>query len=69
MTESIRISLKAARINAGLTIAEASKEIGVTKNTIMNWENGNSMPGIDKAISLSELYKLPLENLIFCNKS
>jgi DNA-binding XRE family transcriptional regulator len=69
MTESIRISLKAARINSGLTVDAVSKEINVSKATIVNWEKGNTLPDADKAIALSELYKLPLENLNFCKKS
>ena len=66
MSESIRITMKAARINAGLTMDEACKALKVSKTTILNWEKGYSLPDADKAVALSELYKLPLENIIFC---
>lgn len=33
----MQITLKAARVNAGLTILEAAKEIGVGKDTIIKW--------------------------------
>jgi transcriptional regulator with XRE-family HTH domain len=69
MSESIRISLKAARVNAGLTMEEACKALKVSKSTIMNWEKGYTIPDADKAIALSELYKIPLENIIFYKNS
>lgn len=69
MSESIRISLKAARVNAGITMDEACKALKVSKTTILNWEKGYTFPSVDKAIELSELYKLPLENIIFYKNS
>ena len=69
MSDSIRITMRAARINAGLTMDEACKALKVSKTTIFNWENGYTVPDADKAIALSELYKLPLENIIFCKGS
>ena len=41
----------------------------VSKNTILNWEKGYTLPDADKAVKLSELYKLPLENIIFYKNS
>lgn len=38
--EKYRISLAAARVNAGLTQENVAKEMHVSKNTIVNWENG-----------------------------
>ena len=35
-----KISLAAARVNAGLTQAETAEKMGVTKRTIINWEKG-----------------------------
>ena len=66
MSESIRISLRAARVNAGLTMDEACKALQVSKATILNWEKGYTLPNADKAVALAEMYKLPLENIIFC---
>jgi len=69
MSESIRISLKAARVNAGLTMDDVCKAMNVSKATVLNWEKGYTLPGADKAVQLSELYNLPLENISFCKKS
>ena len=38
----MRISLKAARVNAGYTQTEASQALQVTKQTIINWEKGRT---------------------------
>ena len=68
MSESIRISLKAARVNAGLTMEDVCARLNVSKTTIFNWENGNSLPSADTALKLSDLYRLPLENINFSRK-
>jgi DNA-binding XRE family transcriptional regulator len=69
MSESIRITLKAARVNAGLTMDDVCSVLNVSKTTICNWESGTSLPDADMALKLSNLYKLPLENINFCRKS
>lgn len=35
-----RISLAAARVNAGLTQTDVAEKMRVSKQTIVNWENG-----------------------------
>lgn len=69
MSESFRISLKAARINADMTQEEVAKSIGISKVTLIKWENGDTVPTADKAEKLSELYKCPLGRIDFCRKS
>lgn len=50
------ISLKAARINAGLTQMEAAKRIGVTESTLISWEKHRKEPPFGKLLALCELY-------------
>lgn len=38
----IQISLAAARVNAGMTQEEVAKKMGISKQTIINWEKGVS---------------------------
>lgn len=57
--EMIQISLAAARVNAGLTQRDAAREMGVTQNTIINWEKYTTEPTVGQARQLSELYKIP----------
>lgn len=44
----MRISLKAARINAGLRQTDIAIALGVDRKTVGSWENGKSMPTADK---------------------
>lgn len=38
--KEFKISLAAARVNAGLTQDEVAKRMHVSKTTILNWEKG-----------------------------
>lgn len=69
MTQTIRMTLEAARVNAGLTQKQVCEALKVSMTTIGLWERGDRMPPVDKAIKLSELYKVPLECINFCRKS
>lgn len=64
--DGVKISLRAARANLGLTLDEVAKQIHVTKQTIINWEHGKTEPPINKARQMCELYRVPLEQIIFC---
>lgn len=44
----MRITIKAARVNKGLTQANLADEVGVTKKTIHLWESGKTLPKVDK---------------------
>ena len=41
----------------------------ISKNTLVNWEKGLSEPTITQGRRLSELYKIPLDNIFLPNKS
>lgn len=42
--ENYKISMAAARVNAKMTQEEVASEMHVTKQTIVNWENGKVIP-------------------------
>ena len=67
--EKLQISLAAARVNAELTQADVSKNMKISKNTLVNWEKGVSEPSITQARMLSELYHMPLDNISLPTKS
>lgn len=54
--ESMKLSLRAARVNKGFTLQEAAEKLGVCANTVQNWEKGKSMPRMDKFRKLCRLY-------------
>ena len=59
--EKLQISLAAARVNAKLTQSDVAQRLKVSKQTIVNWENGKTEPTINQAKALSELYRMPLD--------
>lgn len=61
------LTLKGARVNAGLTQAEASKILGITSVTLGSWEKGRSYPTIDKVFEMAKLYGVGINDLIFLN--
>ena len=67
--EKLQISLAAARVNAGMTQEEVSKEMHVSKQTIVNWEKGYSEPTISQSRELSKLYNMPLKYIFLPEKS
>ena len=60
----IRERLKAARQEAGLTQEEAAARLGVSRQTVWNWENGRSYPDIVRTCDVSDLYGLSLDELV-----
>ena len=60
-----KISLKAARVNANLTQSEAAKKIGVTRDTISNWETGKSSPNVQKFQIIEKVYDVSYDRLNF----
>lgn len=57
----MEITLKAARVNAGLTQAEVEKKTGFARSTLVRWENGKGFPRIDDLTTLCELYGVPVD--------
>lgn len=62
---AFRITMKAARVNVGLSQKQAAKALGVGESTVANWERGKSAPRADKMADICTLYKCAPENLIF----
>lgn len=60
-----KITLKAARVNAGYTQKEAAKELNVSNKTLLNWEKGISFPKADKVEKICVLYGVAYDNIIF----
>ena len=62
MTE-LKITLKAARVNAEMTQDEAAERMGKSKQTIVNWENGKTPIKYVDLMKLSEIYSMPIQYL------
>ena len=59
------MSLRAARVNAGLTQKEAAKALNIGKNTITNYEKYRTKPNIDTAKKMAELYGVSIDDIFF----
>lgn len=67
--EALQITLAAARVNANLTQEDVSKLLHVNKQTVVNWENGRTVPTFIVLSALSNLYDIPIDNIILPTKS
>lgn len=61
----MKITLKAARVNIGLNQDEAAKRLGISKDTLRNWETGKTVPSISMIPNIEQLYGLSYDDLIF----
>ena len=61
----MKISIKAARVNVGLSQKEAADYLKVSNKTLGNWENGITYPPADKIPDICELYGVSYDHLNF----
>lgn len=61
----MKITLKAARVNKGFTQKTAAEKIGVTKDTISNWECEKSYPDAVHIKIIENVYGVSYNDLIF----
>ena len=61
---SIGEVLKQARAAAELSQEEIAEKVGVSRQTISNWENGKSYPDIACVLALSDAYNITLDSLM-----
>ena len=62
-----KISLAAARVNAGFLQEVAAVKLKVNVATLRSWEKGDTAPSYDKFIEICKLYRYPAD-FIFCGK-
>lgn len=56
--------LKLRRKKAGYTQEQVAEKMNITRQTLSNWEVGKNYPDLDAIISLSQIYKLSLDELL-----
>ena len=57
------ISLKAARINAGLSQEELANKINVAVTSVSRWEQGLSKPRVDVAFELAHICGIKIDDI------
>lgn len=60
------ITLKSARVNRGLTQAEAARALKVSLAALSNYERGKTYPNVTVIKRMEDLYGVPYSELIFC---
>lgn len=63
--DKMRLTLKMARELKGMKQSEAAEKIGVSVDTLGNYERGKSYPDIPTLRKIEEVYGIPYDRLIF----
>ena len=63
------LTLKAARINKGLTQREAAQALGISDASLRSYEKGKTFPKISIIQKMEELYGVTYSELIFLPNS
>jgi len=69
MMEYPKITLKAARVNAGYMQKEAAQKLGVSLTTLQNYEGGVTVPKWTMVEKIEATYKFPSCYILFADKS
>jgi len=59
------MTLKAIRINKGLSQEEAAKQIGIGSDTLSNYERGITFPDIPVLKKIEEVYGVKYDDINF----
>ena len=63
------MTLKAARINAGIDQKTAANKLGVSPDTLGNWEKGLTFPNVPQILRIEDLYSVSFADIIFAPKN
>ena len=65
-----RMTLKALRVNAGMTQVEAATKLGISEETLGNWEKGKTFPNVKDLQKIEILYSIPYSGInFFCDEN
>lgn len=62
-----QISLKAARVNANLTIMQASKCLDISHSTLIKWERNPGDLTPNQQRDIQKVYGFPTDHIFFGN--
>ena len=61
----MKLSMRAARVNASLTQKQAAEKIGVSCETVGLWERGKSYPSTKHIPKIEEAYGVKYDDIAF----
>ena len=56
--------IKKLRMTCGITQVQLAKSLGVTKQSVSNWENDNIQPSIDMLIRIAEFFQVSTDYML-----
>lgn len=56
--------IRELRIASGISQVELAEKLGVSKQSVSNWENDNIQPSIDMLIKLSKVFNVTTDYLL-----
>lgn len=56
--------IKSLRLARAMSQVELAKELGVTKQSVSNWENDNIQPSIEMLIKIATVFSVPTDYLL-----
>ena len=62
--EQQKITLRIARVSAGLRARETAQKLGIHINTLYRWESGANIPRADTLRRLCRLYQIDETNIL-----
>ena len=54
------LTLRAMRVNRGLSLEQASLQIGISKDTLSNYERGDTYPDVPVLKRIEDVYKVSI---------
>lgn len=62
---NMKITLAAARVNAGLYQREAAKKLGITPETLRGYERGKQVPTWTTVKAMERIYGISADHIFF----
>lgn len=59
----MKVSMKALRVNRGLTQSQVAKMMSINRNTLTNWENGTTFPTAEQLVKLCRIYQCSMADI------
>ena len=61
----LKITLRAARVNKGYKQREVAKMLGISKESLSNYERGKTFPDVNLVKKIEKIYDVNYDDIIF----
>ena len=60
----MKTNIASERVKMGLSQEQLANKLGVTRETVKNWEIERTIPGVDSAVELADLFGCTIDYLL-----